>query len=160
MQLAKDKVGLIHYTLKNTKGDVVDSSEGKAPLPYLHGAANLISGMENALEGKAQGDKFDVTIAPADAYGERTEDLIHVVPIDNFPEKDQVKVGVQFQAETPQGMRVATVVNVAEDKVTVDFNHPLAGETLHFNVEVMEVRDATEEEIAHGHIHADGGGCC
>lgn len=157
MTISEKKVGIIHYTLKDSQGIVIDSSEGKSPLSYIHGMKNLIPGMENALEGKKAGDKFEAVIPPEEGYGEMKEELVNQVPLANFPEKDKVAIGVQFQANTPEGQRIATVVKVEGETVTVDFNHQLAGETLHFAIEVVEVRDATEEEIAHGHVHAEGG---
>ncbi len=156
MKISKKKVGVIHYTLKNDKGVVLDSSDGQKPLSYIHGMKNLIPGMEKALEGKVAGDKLDIVIPPEEAYGIRSEKLVNDVPIANFPEKEHVKVGVQFQANTPEGPKVATVIKVEGETVSVDFNHPLADETLHFSIEIIEVRDATEDEISHGHVHGDG----
>ncbi len=156
MEISDKKVGSIHYTLKDSSSVVIDSSEGKPPLEYIHGMKNLIPGMEKALEGKQAGDKFNVVIPPEEAYGVRTEELVNQVPMANFPEKDQVKYGGQFPANTPEGARIATVVKVEEETVTVDFNHQLAGETLHFDIEVINVREATEDELSHGHVHGDG----
>jgi len=156
MKISDKKVGIIHYTLKDDNSIVLDSSEGQAPLAYIHGMKNLIPGMESALEGKQAGDKFGIVIAPEDAYGKRDERLVNKVPITNFPEKEHVKIGVQFQANTPEGTRIATIVDIENDTVTVDFNHQLADVTLHFNVEVIEVRDATDDELAHGHVHGEG----
>lgn len=156
MTISEKKVGVFNYTLKDSHGVVIDSSEGKSPLAYIHGMRNLIPGMEKALEGKQAGDKFEATVSPEEGYGEINDKLINEVPLANFPDKDQVEVGVQFQANTPEGTRIATVVKVEGETVTVDFNHQLAGETLHFAIEVVEVRDATEEEIAHGHVHTNG----
>ena len=157
MKIEQNKVGQIHYTLKNAQGDVLDTSEGHAPLSYLHGTGSLIPGMERALEGKEPGAKFKIVIPPAEAYGIKSDALISVVPLSNFPEKEQVQVGVQFRAGTSKGERIATIVHVEGDQVTVDFNHPLAGVELHFDVEIVDVREATDEEIAHGHVHGEGG---
>jgi len=157
MQIANNKVVSIHYTLKNDAGDVLDSSQGEAPLAYLHGANNIIPGLEKALEGKQVGDTLEATIEAADAYGEINENLIQTVPINLFQGVDKVEPGMQFQAETPNGTQIITVAAVNGDEVTIDGNHPLAGERLHFSVEVTDVRDATAEELAHGHAHtADG----
>lgn len=157
MKISNQKVGMIHYTLKDDNSVVLDTSEGKSPLAYIHGMKNLIPGMEKALEGKQAGDKLNIVIPPEEAYGLRNDALVNDVPIANFPEREHVKLGVQFQADTPDGKRIATVINIKDDTVTVDFNHQLAGETLHFDVEVVEVRDATADELSHGHVHT--GGC-
>jgi FKBP-type peptidyl-prolyl cis-trans isomerase SlyD len=157
MVVAENKVVLIHYTLKDGEGNVVDSSSGGEPLAYLHGRGNLISGLEKELEGKTTGDKLNVSISPADGYGERDANLVQRVPRRSFGGAS-VKPGMQFQAQTSSGeTRIATVKAVQGDMVTVDMNHPLAGEQLHFEVEITEVRDATEEELAHGHVHGPGG---
>ena len=157
MQITENKVGVFHYTLKDEAGVVLDSSAGKPPLAYIHGTQSIIPGMEKALEGKQPGDKLSAVIEPEDAYGPVLEELISEVPLANFPDKEQVEVGAQFQAKTPEGTRIATVMKVEDETVTVNFNHQLAGATLHFDVEVVEVRDATEDELAHGHVHGEGG---
>ncbi len=147
----------MHYTVKNSDGDVIDSSEGRDPLLYMQGHRNIIPGLENALEGKAIGDKVEATIAPAEAYGEVIEELIQDVPRSAFEGVDKLEVGMNFQAQSEQGPVNVVIKEVSEEKVTVDGNHPLAGQTLNFNVEVVEVRDATEEELSHGHAHGAGG---
>jgi FKBP-type peptidyl-prolyl cis-trans isomerase SlyD len=158
MLVAQDKVVLIHYTLTNDAGSVLDSSSGGEPLAYIHGQGNLISGLEKALEGKQAGDKLNVQIAPADGYGERDPSLTQRVPMRVFGNASNVKPGMQFQAQSSQGQaQVVTVTSIQGDMVTVDANHPLAGENLHFDVEVTEVREATEEELEHGHVHGPGG---
>ena len=156
MKIGEKKVGIIHYTLNDDKGETLDSSEGKPPLAYIHGMKNLIPGMEKGLEGKEPGEKIHIVVLPEEAYGIRDNNLVNEVPLANFPEKEQAKVGVQFQAKTPEGVKIATVIKVEGETVTVDFNHQLAGETLHFDVEIVEVRDASEEELAHGHAHGEG----
>lgn len=156
MQITDDKVVAIDYTLKDESGDVLDSSEGRGPLNYLHGHGNIIPGLEQALAGKAQGDNLDVTVEPDEAYGPRHDGLIQQVPMTAFEGVPEVKPGMEFQAQTDQGPMVVRVAEVAEDQVTVDGNHPLAGERLHFSVEVAEVRDATPEELEHGHVHQGG----
>ncbi len=157
MKIIAKKVGIINYTLKNGNGDTLDTSEGGEPLSYIHGMKNLIPGMEKVLEGREPGEKFNTVIPSEEAYGNRKEDFVNQVPLSNFPEKDSVKAGVQFEAKSEQGSRIATVVDIQGETVTVDFNHPLAGETLHFEVEVVDVRDATSDELSHGHVHT---GCC
>lgn len=157
MLVAADKVVLIHYTLKNGEGKVLDSSSGGEPLAYIHGHGNLIPGLEKELEGKGTGDKLNVSVAPAEGYGERDAGLVQRVPRRSFGGAS-VKPGMQFQAQTSSGeTRIATVKSVQGDMVTVDMNHALAGEHLHFQVEITEVRDATEEELSHGHVHGPGG---
>jgi FKBP-type peptidyl-prolyl cis-trans isomerase SlyD len=153
MQITKDKVAAIHYTLRNNEGTVIDSSEGREPLNYLHGAGNLILGMEEGLEGKAKGDKFTLKISPEKGYGEKDSSLIQKVPHSAFGGQE-VKKGMQFS--TNQG-GVVTVTDVGLESVTVDANHPLAGVELNFAVEVMDVRNATTEELSHGHVHGPGG---
>lgn len=157
MQIANNVVALIEYTLTNDQGEVLDSSVGGEPLGYLHGAGNIIPGLEDALEGKKVGDSFKVSIAPADGYGEQNEALLQVVPREMFQGVEQIEAGMQFHAQTDHGMQVITVAKVDGDNVTVDGNHPLAGQTLHFDVKVIEVRAATQEEQEHGHVHGHGG---
>jgi len=153
MQVSENKVVSFHYTLKNDAGEVLDSSKGRDPLTYLHGAGNIIPGLEKALEGKDAGDHVDVSVAPEEAYGNRNDALIQSVPRSAFEGVDEILPGMQFQAQTPNGMQILTVVKVEDDIVVVDGNHPLAGETLHFSVDITDVREATEEELAHGHAH-------
>jgi FKBP-type peptidyl-prolyl cis-trans isomerase SlyD len=157
MLIAPEKVVLIHYTLKNDAGETLDSSSGGEPLAYLHGQGNLIPGLEKALEGKQAGDKLSVSVGPGDGYGQRDDKLVQQVPRRQFGGAN-VQPGMQFHAQTSQGQtRVVTVTNIVGDMVTVDGNHPLAGENLHFDVEVTEVRDASAEELEHGHVHGPGG---
>ena len=157
MQIAKNTVAKIDYTLTAPDGQVIDSSQGREPLSYLHGAQNIIPGLENALEGKAAGDSLQVKVPPGQGYGERDNRMIQAVPRTNFQGVNDIKPGMQFQAQTSQGPRVVTVVKVDPEEVTVDANHPLAGVELNFDVTVREVRQATAEEIAHGHAHGAGG---
>jgi len=158
MQIAKDKVVSIHYTLKNDAGSVIDSSEGAEPLVYLHGAQNIIPGLERALEGKVTDDALEVSIEAVDAYGEYNKELTQVVPSNMFEGVDKLEAGMEFQAQTEQGMQVIRIADVNGDDITIDGNHPLAGERLHFDVTVDAVRDASAEELEHGHIHTEG--CC
>lgn len=155
MQIAENLVALIHYTLKNEAGDVLDSSAGQEPLPFVCGANNIVSGLENALLGKVVGDKLDVVVKPEEGYGDVREELVQKVELANFQGIDNVEVGMQFMAEAPWGQQPVTVVSVEDDGVTLDGNHPLAGQVLQFSVEVTEVREATEDELAHGHVHGE-----
>ena len=148
----ENKVVSIDYTLKNADGDVLDTSEGREPLDYLHGAGNIIPGLEEAISGKTTGESLQAVIAPAQGYGERHDEQVAKVPRADLAGIDNVTVGMQLQAETPQGPRVVQVIEVEEETVTIDANHPLAGMTLHFDVRVTGVRDATAEEIEHGHV--------
>lgn len=159
MQIAENLVALIHYTLKNEEGQVLDSSEGQEPLPFLCGANNIVAGLEKALLGKTVGDKLDVTVQPEEGYGEIRAELIQKVDRENFQGIDDIQVGMQFMAEAPWGQQPVTVVALEEDGVMLDGNHPLAGQVLIFSVEVTEVREATENEIAHGHVHGEGESC-
>lgn len=157
MQIANDVVVSIEYTLTDDQGTVIDSSVGGEPLTYLHGAGNIIPGLEGALEGKKVGDSFKVSVSPAEGYGEKDEGLLQVVPRGMFQGVDQVEVGMQFHAQTDHGMQVITVAGVEGDNVTVDGNHPLAGQNLNFDVKVVDIRAATGEELEHGHVHGAGG---
>ncbi len=157
MEITADTVVLIHYTLKDDSGAVLDSSAGGEPLAYIQGHGNLVPGLEKALEGKASGSTVEVTLAPADGYGVRDETLVQRVPKRSLQGAGEIRQGMQFQARTEDGMRLFTVTGVAGDMVTLDGNHPLADQTLHFDVEVVSVRDATTEELEHGHVHGAGG---
>ena len=156
MQIVKHSVVSIHYTLRDDQGTVLDSSSGKDPLLYMQGVGNLIPGMEEGLEGKKKGDKLEIKVSPEKGYGERSENLIQKVPRSSFGDQE-VRKGMQFQAQTNSGTQVVTVTEVGLESVTVDGNHPLAGVSLNFDVEVMEVRSATTEELEHGHVHGPGG---
>lgn len=158
MQVIKDAVASIHYTLKNDEGMVLDTSEGRDPLPYLHGAGNIVPGLEAALEGKTAGEEVQVRIEPAEAYGEKNDQMIQTIPREHMPEGVELQVGMQLQAQTPDGQaQVVTIVALTNTDVTLDGNHPLAGVALNFAVEIVEVRKATEEELTHGHVHGAGG---
>lgn len=156
MQVADNMAVSIHYTLTNDDGEVLDSSIGDEALVYLQGGGNIIPGLENALQGKVAGDKFNVRIAPEDAYGELMEEMVQVISRDMFEGVDNIEVGMQFHADVSSGSGVVTVVNIDNDDITIDGNHPLAGLALTFDVEVVDVRAATVEEMAHGHIHGTG----
>ncbi|MCP1646796.1 MULTISPECIES: FKBP-type peptidyl-prolyl cis-trans isomerase [Pseudomonas aeruginosa group] len=158
MQIAANKAVSIDYTLTNDAGEVIDSSAGGAPLVYLHGAHNIIGGLEKALEGKQVGDELDVTVEPADAYGEYSAELVATLTREMFEGVDELEVGMQFHASAPDGgMQIVTIRDIEGDDVIVDGNHPLAGQRLNFKVKVIDIRDASAEEVAHGHIHGEGG---
>ena len=157
MLIADRAVVCIHYTLTNDKGEVLDSSEGREPLAYLHGQGNIIAGLESALLGKTAGDKLTVRIEPAQGYGVRDERMVQQVPRRAFQGVKDLQVGMRFQSQGPEGPASVVVTRVAGDMVTVDGNHPLAGEHLNFAVEITEVREASAEELSHGHVHGPGG---
>lgn len=156
MQIADNTAVSIHYTLTNDDGEVLDSSMGRDALVYLQGSGNIISGLENALKGKSVGDKFNVRIAAQDAYGEFADEMIQVISRSMFEGIDNIEVGMQFHADVNYGTGVVTVVKIDGDNITIDGNHPLAGQALTFDVEVIDIRPATKEEMAHGHIHGEG----
>lgn len=153
LMIGKNAVVGINYTLTNDQGEVMDTSEGRGPLMYLHGAGNLIPGLEKQLEGKTSGQSFKATIPPAEAYGESNPSMVQTLSRDMFRGVDNIEPGMGFTAEGPQGQQHIVVTAVEGDQVTVDANHPMAGKTLHFDVEIISVRDASEEEISHGHVH-------
>jgi FKBP-type peptidyl-prolyl cis-trans isomerase SlyD len=158
MEIHKNKVVMIDYTLTDADGAVLDSSQGEEPLAYIQGTESIIPGLENALEGRAPGEKFTVSIPPAEAYGERDEALLQDVPREVFRGKEELlKVGAHFQAQDDEGMHSFTIVGVNDEVIRVDGNHPLAGVTLNFDVTVVDVRDASPEELSHGHVHGPNG---
>lgn len=157
MNVTQDLVVLIEYTLKNSQGEVLDSSDGGEPLAYLHGFQNIVPGLEKALEGKKKGDELQVKLPPEDAYGPLRDELISKVDKAELKDIPNLEVGMQLQAQTPQGIQIFTVTEIEADKVTLDGNHPLAGEELNFSVKVVEVRKASKEELEHGHVHGPGG---
>ena len=159
MQIRKNSVVTMNYTLRDDTETIIDSSGDSGPFPYIHGAGGIIPGLESALEGKAVGDEIKIRIPPEEGYGERDEGLLQSVPRSSFEGVEDIAVGMQFQTpmEGDEGMQVVTVVMVDEEQVTVDANHPLSGVPLNFEVTIVEVRDATEEEIEHGHVHGPGG---
>jgi FKBP-type peptidyl-prolyl cis-trans isomerase SlyD len=157
MSIQQDSVVSIHYTLKDGSGTVLDSSAGGEPLSYLHGHGNLIPGLERELTGKVVGDRLNVQIAPGDAYGEHDGNLVQQVPRSALSGISNLRPGMRLSAQTDGGPRSVTVTQIADDTVTLDANHPLAGVTLHFEVEIAAVRDASSEELSHGHVHRPGG---
>jgi FKBP-type peptidyl-prolyl cis-trans isomerase SlyD len=143
----------IHYTLTDDQGNTLDSSKNSGPLDYLHGANNLIPGLERELTGRSAGDSFNVTIAPDHAYGLYRDELVQIVPIAMFEDVEDIEPGMQFETHGPNGHELVTVIRIEDGNVTIDSNHPLAGKTLHFDVSVESVRYATPEEREHGHVH-------
>ena len=158
MKIQNNSAVSFHYTLTGDDGIRIDSSEGQEPLGYLHGAGNIIPGLEKALEGKTIGDSLTVAVIAAEGYGEVQKELIQEVPKEAFQGIDTIEVGMQFEAQTGQGGTVpVTVIDVTDDLVTVDGNHPLAGKNLNFDVSIEDVREATEEELANGHVNGLAG---
>lgn len=155
MVIADQKVVSIHYKLTNEDGELLQESAAEEPLSYLHGSGNIIPGLESALSGKATGDKLNVSVEPEEGYGARNDALVQELPRNVFQGIEDIQEGMQFQARSEQGTQVITVTKVDGDRITVDGNHPLAGQKLNFEVEVDNIRDATEEEIAHGHVHKE-----
>ena len=160
MQVGTNSVVSIHYTLKDETGEVLDASEGREPLDYIHGSGQIIPGLENALEGKSQGEELSVVIEPENGYGTRDESLVHEVPKSEFETPDEIEVGMQFRVGDEGGTLIMVVAGVGDEVVTLDGNHPLAGVTLSFDVSIADVREATEEEIkASQHMHGSGCDC-
>jgi FKBP-type peptidyl-prolyl cis-trans isomerase SlyD len=153
MGINENQVVTIDYTLKNTEGEVLDTSEGKEPLSFIQGAGMVIPGIEAAVEGKSEGDSFSATIEPERGYGEYDNQLVFDLPKEKLEGLDSVEVGMYVQAETRDGNQILTVKEVKDDSVTFDANHPLAGETLFFDITITGVREATDQEIEHGHLH-------
>lgn len=152
--IGENLVVSMHYKLTDNDGNVIDSSEGMDPLTYLHGAGNIIPGLENALVGKVEQDSVTVKVAPADGYGEVSEELIQTIGKEAFQGVDNIEAGMSFESQGPDGSSQRIVVKKVEgDQVTIDANHPLAGVELNFDVDIVSVREATEEEISHGHVH-------
>lgn len=157
MQIAENCVVSIYYELTNDAGEVLDASAEGEPLTYLHGAHNIIPGLENQLAGKSAGDKLKVTVQPDEGYGEHSPNLVQEVPRSAFPEPDELEAGMRFNAQSESGMMSVVISAVGPETVTVDANHPLAGQVLHFDVTIADVRAASEEELAHGHVHGPHG---
>lgn len=157
MKIEKDKVVGIHYTLKDNQGNVLDSSVKRDPLHYLHGHGNIIPGLEEELEGKEKDDSINVTVQPEKAYGMHDKNKVYTINRAKFEDPQNVKVGMQFQAQFEQGTQLLTVIDIKGDDIILDANHPLAGRILNFDVDVVDIRQATEEELEHGHAHGEGG---
>lgn len=161
MKIEKNSVVSIHFGVAEVDGNPLDSTENGSPLEFIQGSQYLVPGLEKELEGKEVGYKFDVKLEAEDAYGPFQEELVQEVPRSLFEGVDEIEVGMAFQAETEQGPRTVEVTAVTEENVSIDANHPLAGMALQFVGEVVAIRAATEEELAHGHVHASSaGGCC
>ncbi len=159
MIIEKDKAVSIHYVLINEDGEELDSTQYQEPMVYLHGANNILPKLESMLEGKTIKARVRAKILPEDGYGKYNDELVQSIPLSDFPNADMVKVGTQFELDTPQGPTVATITKVENGEFTVDMNHPLAGQILNFDIEVADIRDATAKEIEEGHIHIKGCGC-
>ena len=157
MQIAKHAVVSIDYTLTDDNGEMLDTSKGAEPLVYMQGIGNLIPGLEKALEGRQSGDQLRVSIPPEEAYGLRDDENMEEVPLDSFEGNEELEVGMQVEVQHEHGMHLMTIAAIGDETITLDANHPLAGETLNFDVTVVDVRAATAEELQHGHAHGGGG---
>lgn len=157
MQISSGKVVLFDYTLTDDDEIIIDTSESRGPLGYIHGSGQIIPGLEKALEGRAVGDQFKVDVAPEEAYGLQDPNKIIVIPRSRIDGVGDLKVGMQLQGNGPSGPQIVTITKIEGDEITLDANHPLAGENLHFDITIREVRDATSEEMSHGHVHGPGG---
>ena len=157
MQISTNSVVTINYTLKNDQGETLDESQDNSFL-YLHGAGGIIPGLEGQLEGKSAGDEFSAHIEPEDGYGVRDDSMVQVVQREMFEADHPIEEGIQFHAESPEGdMLTVTVTKIEGDEITVDGNHPLAGIALNFDIKIAEIREASAEEIEHGHVHGPEG---
>jgi len=157
MQISKNSVVTLNYTLKNDQGETLDESHDGSFL-YMHGVGGIIPGLESHLEGKSTGDSLSAHVEPADGYGERDDSMVQVVPREMFEADHPIEEGIQFHAENPEGeMLTVTVTKIEGDNITVDGNHPLAGIALNFDINIVDIREASAEEIDHGHVHGPGG---
>ena len=157
MNISNGSVVLFDYTLTDDEKDIIDSSKDGGPLAYLHGEGQIVKGLEKAMEGRKAGDSFSITVAPEEAYGIYDPSKIATVPADQIEGGDELEEGMQLEASNDEGEQIVVVTKIEGDKVTLDGNHPLAGMTLHFDITIREVREATAEEIEHGHVHGPGG---
>lgn len=157
MKVERGRVVRLHYTIRDESGATLESSRGGTPLLYLHGSGQLLTALESRIDGFSAGDVATVTVAPSEAYGERDPRGLIRAPRSTFPDDLDLEPGIEVQAETPEGPLSFLVVEIDGDDVVLDANHPMAGKTLTFDVEVLEVRAATEDEMAHGHVHGPGG---
>lgn len=157
MDISANKVVSFDYTLRNDEGEIIDTSDGAEPLLYLHGHGNIVPGLEKGMIGKQVGDHFSVAVPAAEGYGEYKPELKQIVSRAAFEGVDKIEPGMQFNAQSDIGPMTVFVTDVTEDKVTVDGNHPLAGKNLNFVIEITDIREATNEEIEHGHVHGPGG---
>lgn len=157
MQISKGKVVSVDYTLTDDSGRVLDTNKGQGPLLYLHGVGGIVPGLERALEGRSPGDSVKVDVEPHDAYGVRDESQVETLPRSAFKVIDDLAPGMQFHGSDGEHQRLITILSVDKDTVRVDANHPLAGKTLRFDVTILDVRDASPDEIEHGHAHGPDG---
>ena len=158
MQVSEQKVVTMNYEVADDQGQLIDRSEEGDPLAYIHGNGQLIPGLETALEGRSKGDKVAVHVTPEQGYGERDEEGVQTVARNQFDDSVEIEVGMQFEAQDDdEGHQIVTVVAVDGENITLDTNHPLAGKNLRFKVEILDVRDASAEELSHGHVHGPGG---
>jgi len=157
MNISNGSVVLFDYTLTDDEKDIIDSSKDGGPLAYLHGEGQIVKGLEKAMEGRKAGDSFSITVVPEEAYGIHDPSKIATVQADQIEGGDELEEGMQLEASNDEGEQIVVVTKIEGDKVTLDGNHPLAGMTLHFDITIREVREATAEEIEHGHVHGPGG---
>lgn len=157
MSIGNNSVVQFHYTLSNSDGSEIESSRGGDPMAYLHGHSNIVPGLEDAMEGKGEGDVFTATVSPDKGYGERNDSLTQRVPLKHLQGAKKWKKGMVAHVQTDQGMRQVTILKAGRFMADVDANHPFAGKELVFDIEVISVREGTEEEISHGHAHGVGG---
>jgi FKBP-type peptidyl-prolyl cis-trans isomerase SlyD len=157
MIISPNKVVVLHYAVSDSEGTLIDSSYDEEPMAIIHGSGYLIPGLDNALANHKAGDKFEVSVAADDAYGQREDGFVQTIPKEMFEGIDDLAVGAQLRATTDDGEQTVIVVDITDEHITVDGNHPLAGIDLTFDVEIIEVRDATEQELEHGHVHAADG---
>jgi FKBP-type peptidyl-prolyl cis-trans isomerase SlyD len=158
MKITQHSVVSMHYTLTDSEGTELDSSSGSEPLTYLHGTGGLIPGLEREMEGRGAGESFKATIEADDGYGQADPQLIQQVPLESLSQIENLEVGMQLQSQSPDGhTRVIVVESIGEENATLNANHPLAGVTLHFEVSIESIREATEEELEHGHAHGGDG---
>ncbi len=157
MKISENTVVTLNYTLKNSDGELLDTSVGRKPLVYLHGVGGLIPGLEKELKGREKGENLHAVIKPEEAYGRRNDNMIKVVSKDGFQGEGEIQVGMRVRLDTDQGAQIGNISKIEGNDVTLDLNHPLADVTLHFDVDILDVRSATDEEISHGHAHGPGG---
>ena len=158
MRISEQKVVTMNYEVADDQGQLIDRSEEGGPLAYIHGNGQLIPGLETALEGRSKGDKIAVDVPPEQGYGERDEEGVQIVARNQFDDSVEIEVGMQFEAQDDdEGHQIVTVAAVDGENITLDTNHPLAGKNLRFKVEILDVRDASTEELSHGHVHGPGG---
>ena len=160
LKITNGHVVEFNYSLKNSEGILLDSSGDQGPMPYIHGKQNIVQGLEKEMTGKMVGDKFQVTVSPAEGYGIRLEELVRTFPKSDFEDPQSIQIGDRFQVQDNNGqIFTVTVIKLEDDQVVLDGNHPLAGVTLHFDIEIKSIKEATEQELSHGHIHQHGQSC-